>query len=162
MCKAGLAFVTVLACTGWGCGATTRDGSSNARLTSPPVTLTSASATFMTRDEGKDDDSAITVQILDDSSRLAAEATSTDKKFDDKTVSPALSLTVMRAMPSSDLSDARVRLRLTPDGEDSWNFDMRLILGLADGTQRTYFWSGLHLDEKSPERVLTLASGRLP
>jgi hypothetical protein len=161
MYKAGLALAAMLALTGWGCGATTRDAS-NSSVTTAPVTLTSATATFMTRDEGKDDDSAITVQILDDSSRLAAEATATNTKFDDKTVSQPLTISIMRPLPTSDLNDARVRLRLTPDGDDTWTFDMRLILGLADGTQRTYFWSGLRLDEKSPERVLPLASGRLP
>ena len=160
MYKAGLALTAMLAMTGWGCGATTRDTTTS--TVTPPTTLTSASATFMTREEDKDDDSAITVQILDDSSRLSAEATATDKKFNDKTVSQALNLSIMRALPSSDLNDARVRLRLTPEGEDTWTFDMRLIVGLADGTQRTYFWSGLRLDEKSPERVLPLASGRLP
>jgi hypothetical protein len=161
MYKAGLALAATLALTGWGCGATARDTTTTTTVT-PPTTLTSAAATFMTREEGKDDDSAITVQILDDSSRLAAEATATDQKFDDKTVSQPLNLSIMRALPTSDLNDARVRLRLTPDGDDTWTFDMRLIVGLADGTQRTYFWSGLRLDEKTPERVLTLASGRLP
>jgi hypothetical protein len=161
MYKAGLALTAMLAFTGWGCGATTRDANSSS-VTTAPVTLTSAAATFMTRDDGKDDDSAITVQVLDDSSRLAAEATATDTEFDDKTVSSPLNLSVMRPLASSDLNDARVRLRLTPDGNDTWTFDMRLILGLSDGTQRTYFWSGLRLDENSPERVLTLASGRLP
>jgi hypothetical protein len=55
-----------------------------------------------------------------------------------------------------------VRIRLTPDGRDTWVFDMRLTLGLSDGTQRNYFWSQLRLDESSPERIVALVSGRLP
>ena len=51
---------------------------------------------------------------------------------------------------------------LTPDGRDTWVFDMRLTLGLSDGTQRSYFWSQLRLDEGSPERIVALVSGRLP
>jgi hypothetical protein len=39
---------------------------------------------------------------------------------------------------------------------------MRLALGLSDGTQRSYFWSQLRLDESSPERIVALMSGRLP
>jgi hypothetical protein len=157
MRTAMLALAAILALTGWGCGATTR----GAGITADP-TLATASVTFMTRDDGKDDDSAIAVQIMDDSGRLSAEGTVVDTEFDGQTVSRPLALTMTRTVYASDLDEARVRLRFTPDGRDSWTFDMRMTLGLSDGTQRSYFWQGLRMDETAPERSVTLLSGRLP
>src|SRR5688572_786848 len=158
MRKAVLALAATMALAGWGCGATatraTTGIGANARLTS-------ASVTFMTRDDGKDEDSAVAVQILNDG-RLAAEGTVVDVDFDDQSVSAPLSLGLTGALDSGDLGDAQVRIRLTPDGRDTWVFDMRLTLGLSDGTQRNYFWSQLRLDESSPERIVALMSGRLP
>jgi hypothetical protein len=157
MRKAGLAFAALLVASGWGCGATTRDGA----VVSTDQRLTNASVTFMTRDDGKDEDSAIAVQLLDDG-RVAAEGTVVDIDYDDQSVSAPLSLAVTRTIASGDLGDSQLRLRLTPDGRDTWTFDVRLTVGLSDGSQRSYFWSGLRLDENTPERVVPLSSGRLP
>ncbi len=153
------ALTAVLALSTWACGATT----SSATGTATGVdTVTGASVTFMTRGDGKDEDSAIAVQLLDDSARLSAEGTAVDIEFDDNTVSAPLTLSLTRALTRNDLDDARMRLRLTPDGNDTWNFDVRLTARLSDGTEQQYFWSGLTLNENAPERVLPLRSGRLP
>jgi hypothetical protein len=154
----GFGLATAVAVAAAGCGATTRSGST---AVAAPVTVSGAAVTFMTRGDGKDEDSAIAVQLLDDAV-LSAEGTVVDVEFDDQSVSAPLNLTTMRAIPGNDLDDAQVRLRLTPDGRDTWAFDMRLAVRLSDGTERQYFWSGLRLDESSPERTLTLRSGRLP
>ena len=158
MRTAALALAALVAAGGLGCGATMTQGTTGASAT-PRVT--SGSATFMTRDDGKDEDSAVAVQILNDG-RLIAEGTVVDVDFGDQSVSAPLNLALTGALDSRDLDDAQVRIRLTPDGRDTWAFDMRLTVGLSDGSQRTYFWSGLRLDESTPERTITIASGRLP
>jgi hypothetical protein len=158
MRKAVLALAATMALAGWACGATATRATTG--IGANPR-LTSASVTFMTRDDGKDEDSAVAVQILDDG-RLAAEGSVVNVDFDDQSVSAPLSLALTGALDSGDLDDARVRIRLTPDGRDTWVFDMRLTLGVSDGTQRSYFWSQLRLDESSPERIMALVSGRLP
>ena len=158
MRTAGLAAAFALALGGFACGATTR--TTTAPRTSA-VTLSSASVTFVTLNDGKDEDSAIAVQILDENDRLAAEGTVVDTDFDDRTVSSPLILAMSRTLTADDVDDARVRLRLTPDGRDTWTFDLRFTAKLSDGSERQYFWSGLRLDESSPERTLSLASGRL-
>ena len=158
MRKAALAVAATMALTGWGCGATT--GTATTGIGANPR-LTSASVTFMTHDDGKDEDSAVAVQILNDG-RLAAEGSVVDVDFDDQSVSAPLSLRLTGTLDSGDLDDAQVRIRLTPDGRDTWVFDMRLTLGLSNGTQRSYFWSALRLDESSPERIVALVTGRLP
>jgi len=143
------------------CGVTTRSSTSTGTAVAAPV-LTSASVTFMTRDDGKDEDSAIAVQILDEEGKLVAEGTVVDTEFENKTVSSPITLSITSPIDRGDVEDARVRLRLTPDGRDTWMFDLRMTLNLSDGAQRSYFWSGLRLDENAPERTLALASGRLP
>ena len=158
MRKTGLALAAMLCVAGWGCGATTTRGPT---VTSAEPKLTNASVTFMTRDDGKDEDSAVTVQILEDG-RLSAEGTVVDVDYDDQSVSAPLSLAVTHPLPAADLGDSQVRIRLTPDGRDTWVFDMRLTIGLSDGSQRSYFWSAIRLDENTPERVMPLSSGRLP
>ncbi len=155
----GLVAAAALAVLSLGCGATTRGTAPGATMTT--VTLATATVTFMTRDDGKDEDSAIAVQLLDDEGRLAAEGTVVDVDFDDRTVSQPLSLAMSRTLTSRDVDGARVRLRLTPDGRDTWIFDMRVNLRLSDNTAHEYFWSGLRLDEGAPERTLTLSSGRI-
>jgi hypothetical protein len=159
MRTAGLVAAAALAVASLGCGATTRATTQGTSMNA--VTLTTATVTFMTRDDGKDEDSAIAVQLLDDEGRLAAEGTVVDVDFNDRTVSQPLNLAMSRTLTSRDVDDARVRLRLTPDGRDTWMFDMRVNVRLSDNTERQYFWSGLQLDESAPERTLTLASGRM-
>jgi len=154
-----LALLTALAVSASACGATTGTSTTGAAT---PVAVTSGTVTFMTHGDGKDEDSAIAVQLLEDDSRLSGEATVVDQDFDANTVSPPINLTMTRALNQNDLNDVRVRLRLTPDGRDTWLFDMRLALRFSDGTERQYFWGGLRLDEGAPERTLTLTSGRLP
>ena len=155
MRKAALSLALTMALTGWGCSATTTTRTTGIGVNSR---LTSASVTFMTRDDGKDEDSAVAVQILNDG-RLAAEGSVVNVDFDDHSVSKPLSLGLIGALDSRDLDDAQVRLRLTPDGRDTWVFDMRLTLGLSDGTQRNYFWGELRLDESRPERTVAFMSG---
>jgi hypothetical protein len=159
MHRVAIVLAVALGASAWGCGATAR---STTTTTNQPLTVAGAAVTFMTRDDGKDEDSAIAVQLLDDDSRLSAEGTVVDQEFGDRTVSQPLALTITRTLQARDADDLRVRLRLTPDGRDTWNFDMRLTMRLSDGTERQYFWSGLRLDEGTPERTLTLASGRMP
>jgi len=143
----------------WGCGATTtRDRHTTVRSA---ATLSSATVTFMTRDEGKDEDSAVAIQLLDEGTLLSADGSLTDLEFDEASVSAPLTLTVMRPVSAADLHDARLRLRLTPDGRDTWVFDLRLAVRLSDGAERQYFWSGIRLDESAPERTLALASGEV-
>ena len=110
-----LALATALAASTWACGATTRTTTG----TATPVSVTSGTVTFMTQGDGKDEDSAIAVQLLEGDSRLSGEATVVDQDFDANTVSPPINLTLTRALNMNELDYVRVRLRLTPDGRDT-------------------------------------------
>jgi hypothetical protein len=136
------------------CGATT-SGTSTTAAAAPA--LSGATVDFRTLQDGKDTGSAVTVQLLRRNNEIGAELRSVGSKFDDNSQSAPLAMSVSGPFLSSDVNDGQVRLRLTPDGRDTWTLDMRLILTFADGTQRTFAWQGLRLDERAPERTLALA-----
>jgi len=143
-----------------GCGATTTPGSVSTSAVVPA--LTSATVTFITRDNGKDANSAATVQLLRNNAEVAGELRAVGREFDDNTTAPPMSLSLSAPFRLNDIDDGQVRARLTADGRDDWSFDMRLMLQFADGTTRNFFWSNVRLDNAAPERVLALAPARVP
>ena len=143
-----------------GCGATTRQGGVTSAAATP---LTSAHVTFLTRDDGKDEDSAVTLQLLRSNAELAAELRHTGTEFDDNTTSAPMVLALAAApFRLADIDTGQVRVRITPDGQDDWSFDLRMTLQFADGTARNFFWNDIRLNNAAPERVLALSPARVP
>lgn len=143
-----------------GCGATRQ---ATGAITAPAVAvLTSATAMFITRDDGKDRDSAVTVQLLRNNAELGAELRYTGTEFDDNTTSAPLALSMSAPFRMTDVDAGQVRVRMTPDGQDDWSFDLRLSLQFADGMTRNYLWSGIRLNNAAPERTLALSPARVP
>jgi hypothetical protein len=150
----------VAAIMGTGCGATRQAGNAVASAVAP--TLTSASATFTTLNDGKDRDTAVTLQLLRSNAELGAELRHTGTEFDDNTTSAPMALTLSSPFRTTDLDSGEVRVRMAPDGQDDWNFNLRLSLQFSDGTTRNFLWNGVVLNNANPERVLTLAGARVP
>ena len=142
-----------------GCGATRTTGGPVPTLTTP---LTSATVTFITRDDGKDDDSAVTVQLLRSNAELGAELRTVGTEFDDNTTLGPMSLALSAPFGVTDIDSGQVRVRMAPDGNDDWSFDLRMSMQFADGTVRNFFWSGIRLNNAAPERVLAIAPARIP
>lgn len=154
--------VTALAAaiTTAGCGATRQ--AAGTRPAPAVAALTSATAVFVTRDNGKDRDSAVTVQLLRTNAELGAELRHSGTEFDDNTTSAPMALTMSAPFRLTDLDAGQVRVRMTPDGQDDWSFDLRMTLQFADGTSRSYLWNNVRLDNAAPERVLALSPARIP
>ena len=155
MSRALLAGLLTISVAAGACAS--RDYSTSA---DPGDRLSSASITFNTRDDGKDDDSAVTVQLLRNGSELTADAMTTGTEYDDNSTSPPLVLSLKGPFTKGDIQAGALRLRLTPDGDDTWTFNVALRLTFADETQQTYAWSGVRLDEDAPERTLVLQGAR--
>jgi hypothetical protein len=154
--------ITALAAalTAVGCGATRQ---ATGAITAPAAAaLSSATATFITRDNGKDRDSAVTVQLLRANAELGAELRHTGTEFDDNTTSAPLAFSMSSPFRTTDIDAGQVRVRMTPDGQDDWSFDMRLMLQFSDGTTRNYFWNDIRLNNAAPERTLALSPARVP
>ena len=143
-----------------GCGATTRGGTTTIQNPASP-TLTSATATFISRDHGKDKDSGLTVQLLRSNAELAGEVRGTGFKFDDNSSSGPFSFTMTGPFRRNDVDDGQIRIRLVPDGRDDWTFDLHLVMRFDDGSTRNFTWRGIRLDNGEPERTLSLAAGRI-
>jgi hypothetical protein len=85
--------------------------------------------------------------------------TSTTISF--RTLDNGKDMSVSGPFHMSDTNDGSLRIRMTPDGRDTWTFDLRLVLNFSDNSQRTFAWQGIRLDEKAPERTLPLAPARV-
>jgi hypothetical protein len=122
--------------------------------------LTSATVTFTTLSDGKDAKSGVNVQLLRNGNELGAETMSTGTPFDDNSVAAPLVMSVRGPFGKGDAQSSQLRLRLAPDGNDTWTFNVGLSLRFADETQHNYAWSSIRLDEKAPERTLVLSGAR--
>ena len=149
-------IAVVVAIGASGCGAS-RSTAIQARAL---PTLTSATATFVSRDHGKDKDSVVTAQLLRRNDALGAEMRSVGTEFDDNSSSGPLAFSIAGPFMTNDVENGQLRLRLTPDGDDDWTFDLHIAMRFSDGTARNFMWQGIRLDHTSPERVLTLDSAR--
>lgn len=152
--------LTMIGLTAAGCGAT-RTTVVNSPAAS--AALTSAAVGFVSREHGKDKNSTLAVQLLRNNAELAGEAQVIGTKFDDYSASAPLALALRGPFGAMDVDSSVLRLRLVPDGRDDWTFDTHLTMRFADGTVRNFFWSGVRLDNATPERTLALsASARVP
>jgi hypothetical protein len=152
-----LVLATAAALSSAACGATARSTTVQTRAF---PTLTSATATFTTLDHGKDEDSALTVQLLRSNRELGAEMHSVGTQFADHASIPPFAFSLSGPFTTNDVDDGQVRLRLSADGDDDFTFNLNMTLRFSDGTTRNYLWRGVRLDHNGPERVLTLAGGR--
>lgn len=159
MSRSILTAVVAASLAAAGCGAIRTTTGAVPALTTP---LTSATVTFITRDDGKDEDSAVTVQLLRDNAELGAELRTVGTEFDDNTTSAPMSLALSAPFALADIDTGQVRVRIAPDGRDDWSFDLRMSMHFADGTVRNFFWNGIRLNNAAPERVLALAPARIP
>ena len=150
-----------LAIAAAGCGATTRAGYPTTAQSPVYPTLSSAVASFVSRDHGKDKDSGLTVQLLRNNAELVGDIHANGIKFDDHSSSGPFALSLTGGPFSTrDISDGQVRVRLTPDGRDDWTFDLHLMMRFSDGRVQNFMWRGVRLDNTNPERVLSLEPAR--
>jgi hypothetical protein len=136
-----------------GCGATRKVTNTVA----PGRMLTAATIMFVDRDHGKDAGSAVDVWLLRGSDEMA-HLHSVGTKFDDHASIAPMQLALSGAFHQADLGSGQLRIRLTPDGADDWAFDPRLTLSFSDGTNRSYMWPTVQLDNRIPERTLSFSS----
>ena len=152
--------VLAAAVTAAGCGATRTAGSTTISPAFP--SLTSAVATFVSTQHGKDADSTLTVELLRNNAELAGNLQVVGTKFDDNGSSGPFSFSLSGPFTTRDVDTGQLRIRFVPDGADDWTFDLHLNTRFSDGTGRNFLWRNVRLDNASPERVLMLAPARLP
>jgi hypothetical protein len=153
-------LVAALAMVTAGCGATTRDTITIQTPAASPM-LTSVTATFISRDHGKDEDSALTVQLLRQNAELAGEIRANNVKFDDNSSSGPFAFSMTGPFRMRDIDDGQIRVQFIPDGQDDWTFDLQLMMRFDDGSVRNFMWRGMRLDNSERSRTLALAPARI-
>jgi hypothetical protein len=137
-----------------GCGATRKVTSTVA----PGPAITNTTVQFLDRDHGKDAQSAVDVWVLRGGSNEIGHLHSVGTKFDDHAAIAPMGVPVSGTYYRSDLNDAQLRIRLTPDGRDDWSFEPRLTISFSDNTSRTYGWPQVMLDQDRRETTLSFSS----
>jgi len=151
-------IIAALAVATSGCGG--RTGRAYAPGFAPMVT--GASASFFNGSDGKDDDTAVTVELLRRGVELSAETRSIGTHWAHDTTTAPLALSMIRAFRKSDVGDYQLRIRITPNGRDTWELTPKLTLSYSDSTFENFAWSAIRLDEKRPEVTLSLSMARIP
>ena len=151
--------LAALALVSTACGATTRGTTTIQNQISPA--LTSATATFISRDHGKDEDSALTVQLLKQNAELSGEIRANNIKFDDDSSSGPFAFSMTSGFRLRDIDDSQIRVQFIPDGQDEWTFDLQLMMRFDDGSVRNFMWRGVRLDNTEVSRTLALAPARM-
>ena len=152
------AFILIAVATA-GCASTA--GSAGAQAGSTAPMLTGASVTFQNRDNGKDANSAVVIELLRNNTELAAETKLVGTKFDDNAPAGPMALSVGSPFRTVDTDAARLRIRMSPDGKDEWTFDLQMALTFSDGSIQRFSWQGLRLDNAAAERTLPLGPARV-
>ena len=158
--RIGIVVLTVaLGVAAAGCGGTrTSTAAPNPSFPS----LSSAVATFMSKEHGKDAGSPLTAQLLRNNGELAATAQLAGTKFDDNSASAPIPFTATGPFTTADINTGQLRVRFTPDGADEWTFDIHLTTQFSNGSVRRFLWRDVRLDNANPERVPALAAGQQP
>ncbi|PYR82402.1 MAG: hypothetical protein DMF87_01665 [Acidobacteria bacterium] len=79
-------------------------------------------------------------------------------KFDDHASIAPMDMPTSGTHYKSDMNDAQLRVRLTPDGRDDWSFEPRVTVSFSDNTSKTYSWPQVMLDNGHPEVMLSFSS----
>lgn len=140
-----------------GCGAT----AGTTVQTQAVPTLASATASFISQDHGKDAGSELSVQLLRANAELGAEVRSVGTKFDDHASAGPFAFRLTGPFTTRDVETGQLRVRLTPDGNDDWTFDLRMTMRFSDGSAQEFLWRAVRLDRSNPERLLALAPARI-
>jgi len=137
-----------------GCGATRKVTSTVA----PGPAITNMTIQFLDRDHGKDAGSGVDAWVLRNGSNEIAHLHSVGTKFDDHAAIAPMGVPVSGTFYRTDLNNAQLRIRLTPDGRDDWSFEPRLTVSFSDNTSRTYGWPQVMLDQDRRETTLSFSS----
>jgi hypothetical protein len=120
------------------------------------ATLANCSITFHTNDKDKNRDTHVTVHVRDSNNMLCAHIDNDFGHFDDNSDNGPFTLQVVNAISKNDCQRGNVRLRIDPNGDDSWKFNFNLTLAFDDSTILSGGVSGSRLDQNNREQTFGL------
>lgn len=109
--------------------------------------LRNARISFHTTDEDKDDDTHVTVTLVDDDGITAARISNDFGHFDDHSDSGPYALTILNPSRKDSLQSGKIILRIDPNGHDTWRFNFFIDMQFGDGTRLSGGANGLELTQ---------------
>jgi hypothetical protein len=114
-------------------------------------TLRSASITFHTNDDDKDNDTVVTISVQAGNYEVASLVNS-GTRFPDQSDSGPFALNI-HGNPSLDsLRHGKLHVHIAPNGHDHWKFNATLTFEFTDGTRLTPGWTGFDVNQDRPDQ----------
>ena len=119
-------------------------------MANPNALFQSMQTTFNTLNNDKDDDTRLEVWINKAGEREAAYLDIQGQKFDDNSIHIFDVPRKNNPMTRAEIPGSWVQLRIAPNGNDTWNFQFRVMLRFDDGSvyERQYGPSTLDQDAR--------------
>lgn len=118
--------------------------------------LVNATIQFHTNDEDKDDDTHVTVTVVDSNQVVAARVSNDFGHFDNNSDDGPFGLTVQNPSSKDALQSGRVTIHIDPNGHDTWRFNFFLDLIFDDGSHLSGGADGLELTQDRREQTFGL------
>ena len=115
--------------------------------------LANANIRFHTNNEDKDDDTHLTVDVTDGNNVRCAHVDNDFGKFNDNSDTGPFPLQVLNASSEDDCVRGNVRIRIDPNGDDTWRFNFLLTLIFDDNTSLTAGADGLEVTQDRQEQT---------
>ena len=155
--------LTLVSCNR-GCGGnnntnpgTTSNSPSPVVTATPVATLAHCSIKFHTNDEDKDSDTHVTVTITDDNNVTSCKVDNDFGKFGDNSNSGPFGMPVVNATPKPNVQRGNIRLRIDPNGNDTWRFNFEVDMTFSDGSRLTGAADGLELSQDRREQTFGIS-----
>jgi hypothetical protein len=117
---------------------------------------------FHTNDEDKDDDTHVTVDVFDGDAMLCAHVDNDFGHFDDHSYNGPFALVVCNPSTREACERGLVRIRIDPNGHDTWRFNFELDLQFDDGLHVSGGAAGLELTQDRREQNFGLSGMLYP
>lgn len=110
-------------------------------------TLTSAVVSFKTRNDNKDDDSKLDIWMELSSRGTFAKKLKIYGEFDDNSYQ-SFPLIINEQIKKSQVRGSYTKLFLSPNGNDTWKFNIYINLTFTDGTSYSYTYNTESLSQE--------------
>lgn len=122
-----------------------------------PVTLANCTITFHTNDEDKDDDTHVTVNVVDDNNVNCAHLDNDFGHFNDRSDEGPFALNVQNASVIDNVQRGNITIRIDPNGHDTWRFNFFLDMQFSDGRHFSASENGLELTQDRRQQTFGLS-----
>ncbi|MBZ4323074.1 hypothetical protein [Streptomyces huiliensis] len=140
----GTAMIAGLLVSGVGVGTAQAAGTADSVRTTAPsqtqdeATLTAVEVTFYTTYDNKDHDTKVFTSVTDRTNKTIGTLGEHfgDDEFSDGDADGPYALSLTEPATWSTMRDGRLRIRIEPNGHDTWKLNVRTTLFFSDGTRR--------------------------